>query len=175
RTAETMQKQNAEAQKSIDLNKIPTIEQLKSAVYHWTEQGSCKTSKHFQYTRASGDLPPVRDQGLCGSCWAFAAAGAVDSSYRIRDGRNSNVAEQELIDCAGGVLSGIIDGCGGFFIEPTMIHFQGDGVAWESNYPYVGIDNPCQHSGFSYKVSAWGWAGIGFASKDQIKDALCKY
>lgn len=188
RTAATMQKHNVEAQKIINIGKLPTVEEIKGqgtqssgdrtspgSVGSLVVPGSCKTMRHFEYTRASGDLPPIRDQNGCGSCWAFAAAGVVDSSYRIRYGRNANVAEQELIDCAGGVLSGIVDGCDGFYIEPTMLHFQFDGVAWEQNYPYIGTDKPCHHSGFSYKISTWGWAGIGFASKNQIKDALCKY
>lgn len=121
-------------------------------------------------------LPSIRNQGACGSCWSFAGGGIVDINYRLRYGRRANVAEQELVDCAGGPASGQVDGCGGFFIESVMLHLQLDGVAWEGRYPYEGRDTGrCRNPNFSYKISTWGWAGLGFASKEQIKDALCRY
>lgn len=135
---------------------------------------TCASRSVFVY--GSTDLAPVRNQGSCGSCWAFAGAGIVDSSYRIRYDRSANVAEQELIDCAGGLVSGAINACNGFYIESTMLHMQFDGVAWEANYPYVARDRGiCSNPAWSYKVNTWGWVGIGYASVSQIKNALCAY
>ena len=120
-------------------------------------------------------LAPMRQQGTCGSCYAFAAGGVVDSSYRIRYGRSANIAEQELIDCAGGIANAMIDGCKGFFVEPTMLHAM-SGVAWEGRYAYVAKDRGvCGNPPYSYKILTWGWAGIGYASVSQIKDALCHF
>ena len=135
---------------------------------------TCAARSSFVYSATY--LAPIRNQGSCGSCWAFAGGGIVDSSYRIRYARNANVAEQELVDCAGGLANAVINGCGGFFIESTMLHLQLDGVAWEANYPYVAQDRgTCSNPAWSYKISTWGWVGIGFASVTEIKNALCAY
>lgn len=135
---------------------------------------SCASKSAFVYP--SSELGSVRNQGQCGSCWAFAGAGIVDASYRIRYDRNANVAEQELVDCAGGFAHGVIDGCNGFFVESTMAHMQFNGVAWEDRYPYVARDRgTCGNPSWSYKISTWGWVGIGWATVEQIKQALCAY
>lgn len=44
-------------------------------------------------------LTPVQNEGSCGSCWAFAAAAAFESSYRMRNDRRIDLSEQELLDC----------------------------------------------------------------------------
>ena len=181
RSESAMRKQNEDAQKLLAAEQIPSMEQVlrqrnqQSGQVQPLSTSPCKNKNRLVYTRSSGDLPPMRDQGGCGSCWAFAGAGIVDSSYRMRHDRKANVAEQELIDCAGGLASGAIDGCDGFYIESTMLHFQFNGVAWENRYPYKAEDRTCKNPNYSYKISSWGWAGFGWASKDEIKDALCRY
>ena len=195
RTPESRRKQNIEAQKILESENIPTVEEILArrgqasvstgssipgnSFVHNTgpaTTGSCKSRTRFLYTRDRGEVPPIRDQESCGSCWAFAGAGVVDSSYRIRYDRTSNIAEQELIDCAGGFANGAINGCDGFFIESTMFHFQFNRVAWENRYPYTGRDSgTCRNPPWSYRISTWGWVGIGWATKNEIKDALCRY
>jgi len=184
RTADSINKQNQEAQKIISQNKIPTVEELlageqspgatnPSPQIMSSNRSRCATRRAMNY---DSYLPNIRNQGNCGSCWAFAGGGIVDINYRIRYGRRANVAEQELVDCAGGLANGVIDGCNGFYIESTMLHLQLDGVAWEDRYDYEARDTGrCRNPNFSYKISAWGWAGLGYSSKEQIKDALCRY
>jgi hypothetical protein len=197
RTEASMRRHNADALQLIQAEGLPSVEQI--LVARATSAGSgtsggsapgtgsgstgtmttmastpCRSRTSFVY--GSSYLPPVRNQGACGSCWAFAGAGIVDISYRIRYDRAANVAEQELIDCAGGFAHGAINACSGFFIESTMLHFQLNGVAWEQRYPYQARDRgTCGNPPYSYKVSAWGWVGFGWASVSDIKDALCRY
>lgn len=138
----------------------------------------CASKSAFGYQQGTGEaLSPIRNQGACGSCWAFAAAGIVEASKRIRYGGVANISEQELIDCAGGIGHPLIDGCNGFFIEPTMLHLQVDGVAKESNYAsYQARDRGrCDNPYYRYSVSTWGWVGFGYATVAQIKNALCQY
>jgi cathepsin L len=139
---------------------------------------SCASRSQFLYRQGTGQaLSPIRDQGQCGSCWAFAGAAIVESSKRIRYGGVANISEQELVDCAGGFANAAFDGCDGFFVESTMLHMQFDGVARQSVYPaYQAKDRGvCSNPPYRYKVSTWGWVALGFASQQQIKDALCRY
>ena len=46
----------------------------------------------------------VRDQGNCGSCWAFASAGLMEFSFKIKNGTNVDLSEQQLMDCSYSVV-----------------------------------------------------------------------
>jgi len=48
-----------------------------------------------------GGVTPVKDQGSCGSCWAFGTMGVVEAVHKIQTGKEVILAEQQLIDCSG--------------------------------------------------------------------------
>jgi len=87
---------------------------------------------------------PIKDQGQCGSCWTFSAAGAVESNYYISKKLKSPVSlsEQQICDCA--YNAG--DGCNGGSPELALVYSQ-SGLETEASYPYVsgntGIANSC--------------------------------
>ena len=60
---------------------------------------------------AAGVVTPVKDQGACGSCWAFSATEAVESAYVIAGNEQVIMAPQELVDCSKGIFSN--HGCNG--------------------------------------------------------------
>jgi len=49
--------------------------------------------------RTKGVVNPVKDQGQCGSCWAFSAAGALESQWAIKNGKLLSLSEQQIVDC----------------------------------------------------------------------------
>merc|ERR1711957_693226 len=87
-----------------------------------------------------GFVNPIKDQGQCGSCWAFSTMGAVESAYAIATGNLVSVAEQQLADC-----DGSNDGCSGGWPHSAFDHYLKFrvGVCSESSYPYTGRDGPC--------------------------------
>lgn len=58
--------------------------------------------------RTKGAVSAVKDQGRCGSCWAFSTTGAVESQWQINHGLMQNLSEQKLVSCESDC-----DGCGG--------------------------------------------------------------
>ena len=71
------------------------------------------TSRSFDW-RDHGAVTPVQNQGGCGSCWAFAATGAVEGAYKITNGVLIKFAEQEFVDCLQGGCKGGFTGKGVF-------------------------------------------------------------
>ncbi|EUD65609.1 hypothetical protein C922_04115 [Plasmodium inui San Antonio 1] len=85
--------------------------------------------------REHNAVSEIKDQGSCGSCWAFATVGAVESQYAIRKNQHILISEQELVDCSGknfGCFGGVAT-----FAFDDMIDLGH--LCSESEYPYVGL------------------------------------
>lgn len=128
-----------------------------------------------------GGCTPIRNQGGCGSCWAFAAVGPFECNILIRDGDSVDLSEQWLVSCteAGDCDGGWHSEAFKYFLEDNLTDPCGDsGAVLEQYFPYVAWDAPC---GCPYPHDYFlnGWAFIGnqgqVAPPDLIKLAILNH
>jgi C1A family cysteine protease len=110
---------------------------------------------------------PVKDQGQCGSCWAFSAVGTVESAYALAAGKLGSYAEQQLVDCS---TNGGSQGCNGGFNQYGISYIGDTGIAAESAYPYTATDGTCHASSVSKTLAAG--AVTGYQSVGKTNAAL---
>ncbi len=86
--------------------------------------------------RDKGVVNPVRDQGQCGSCWAFSTTANAESVWAISTGKLLDLSEQELVDCATG--KGYYNmGCNGGQMDSAFKFIINEGQCADSSYPYT--------------------------------------
>lgn len=118
--------------------------------------------------REKGGVTPVKFQGKCGSCWAFAAAGAIESHIFRKTGKLIELSEQNLVDC--GKREYGLAGCdGGFHDYGFNLVAMQKGIAKGDKYPYVDKQQTC-----SYKDGLKAAAITGFATIDPKDEVTMK-
>ncbi|XVF14541.1 hypothetical protein REPUB_Repub09cG0070300 [Reevesia pubescens] len=91
--------------------------------------------------RKKGAVTPIKDQGQCGSCWAFSAVASMEGVTKLTTGKLISLAEQELVDCD---TKGVDQGCQGGLMDDAFQFIQKNkGLTTESIYPYQGVDGTC--------------------------------
>jgi len=104
-------------------------------------------------------VTPVRDQGRCGSCWAYSATEQVESAmllkYKNGTVPSSWLSTQQTVDC-----DTYDYGCnGGDTITAYRYMMSVNGIASEKAYPYQAVDGSCKYSPWmaTVKVTDWSW------------------
>lgn len=78
--------------------------------------------------RGKGVLNDVKNQGQCGSCWAFSTTGTLESNWAVAKKELKNFAEQQLVDCCG-VKGYQCQGCQGAWPEWALNYVNNAGIA----------------------------------------------
>lgn len=100
--------------------------------------------------RTKGIVNAVKNQGQCGSCWAFSAVAALEGAMAQSTGKLDNYAEQQLVDCSS--LYGN-HGCNGGLMDNAFKYVMSKGLTVTANYPYNAVDGKCDTTAVAKKVA----------------------
>lgn len=92
--------------------------------------------------RQEGAVTNVKNQGHCGSCYAFSVTGVIEGQHFIKTKTLLELSEQQIVDCSRNYNN---NGCGGGFMHKTYDYIRdAGGIDDEDTYPYASIDTePC--------------------------------
>jgi len=113
----------------------------------------------------------IKNQGSCGSCWAFGTTGGVEGAVAIKSGKAPvSLSEQQLVDCAGSAGN---HGCSGGLpsLAYNWIKSNG-GLCDQTSYPYTGRDGSCKKT-CSPVAKITGFTGVGKTDQAHV-DAVTK-
>jgi cathepsin L len=131
---------------------------------------NARIPKAFDW-REKGGVTPVKFQGDCGSCWSFAAAGAIEGHVFRKTGRLPNLSEQNLVDC--GEEDDGLAGCDGGFQEYAFQFVtQQRGIAVNEKYPYVDRKDTCHYTDSLKGAQITGFATIPPNDEQTMKEVV---
>lgn len=101
---------------------------------------------------SQGATTPVKNQGSCGSCWAFSTTGALEGVDKIKKGQLESFSEQQLVDCSGTYGN---QGCNGGLMDQAFNYVKDHGIVLESQYTYSAKKNTCKNNSGPFKISGF--------------------
>ena len=118
--------------------------------------------------REQGVVSNVKNQGACGSCWAFSAVGNIEAQYTIKSKKSAILSEQQLVDC-----DKVDQGCNGGLMEDAFKYLEGTaGLMQSTDYNYSGRHGDCKYDQSKALVKVTGYKFAGTEDEDQIKQIL---
>jgi len=118
-----------------ELNLSP-VEDL-PAEFDWVEKGA---------------VTGVKDQGQCGSCWAFSTIASTEGVYFLSTGKLVSLSEQQLVDCSSSYGN---QGCNGGLMDDGFKYIEANGICSESEYGYTASDGTCKKCTTVTKINSF--------------------
>lgn len=117
---------------------------------------------------AKGAVTPIKNQGQCGSCWAFSTTGSVEGAHFLKTGKLVSLSEQQLVDCS---TSEGNQGCNGGLMDYAFKYIiTNKGLCSEASYPYQGTGGTCQSCQTVAKLKSY--VDVATDNEDSLKAAV---
>ncbi|OHT05864.1 cysteine protease 8 [Tritrichomonas foetus] len=123
--------------------------------------------------REKGVVNEVKDQGGCGSCWAFGSVQAMESASAIINGTLDRYSEQNLVDCCT-----MCSGCGGGLVDSAFYfikYHQKGKVNFESEYPYTATEGTCEFDDHTQTGACSSYVTVRMWNEDDLAKKCEEY
>ena len=121
--------------------------------------------------RQAGAVTPVKNQGNCGSCWAFSAVAAIEGAWKLAGNPLTPFSEQQLVDCSTAYGN---NGCNGGLMTNSFKYLTkgAKGIETETDYPYKAVNQKCVYDEAKVKGIIRSYATIAANDCDGLLHAL---
>jgi len=120
--------------------------------------------------RTKGYVTPVKDQGQCGSCWAFSTTGSLEGQHFAKTQQLVSLSEQNLVDCSTAYGN---FGCRGGLMDNSFRYIAANkGIDLEATYPYEARNDVCRFNAANVGATDTGFVDIASKNEMALQNAI---
>ncbi|NXG00700.1 CATS protein, partial [Sakesphorus luctuosus] len=120
--------------------------------------------------RDKGCVTEVKNQGACGSCWAFSAVGALEAQVKLKTGTLVSLSAQNLVDCSG--MYGNHGCAGGYMTEAFQYIIDNHGIEADESYPYTAQNGTCHYNASASVASCSRYVELPPGDEAALRDSV---